>query len=236
MIGFDSRAAFCVQKLLVTGSTRALSNSPAVATHRASFFSLPILPILPTRPKARCRSLKQSARIECLTYISHDGSWSSRRLVSCRALEPDLPDSQKNRAQVRCFSASAGVDAFGSSVHEAEDGAQGFGAGIVKDIERRLPQYGGDFRDGLHPKALSATAYMIFASLAPCFAFGGSVTRLPCQVLLSFCGFASPFCHSQLRSSIWSAHLILSLVLVLLLIACSFSYCSHEVFFCHGSG
>lgn len=167
-----------MEKLLVTGSTRALSNSPAVATHRASFFSLPILPILPTRPKARCRSLKQSARIECLTYISHDGSWSSRRLVSCRALEPDLPDSQKNRAQVRCFSASAGVDAFGSSVHEAEDGAQGFGAGIVKDIERRLPQYGGDFRDGLHPKALSATAYMIFASLAPCFAFGGMIARV----------------------------------------------------------
>jgi len=106
--------------------------------------------------------------------MSHDGLWSSRRLIvprrrsSSSASEPDL--------QVKCSSAAAGVDEAFGSAHE-EDGARlGFGAGIVKDIERRLrPHYANDFRDGLHPKALSATAYMIFASLAPCFAFGGSV-------------------------------------------------------------
>jgi len=45
--------------------------------------------------------------------------------------------------------------------------------GIVADIRRRLPWYGRDFRDGLHPKALGSTMFLYFACLAPAITFGG---------------------------------------------------------------
>lgn len=65
---------------------------------------------------------------------------------------------------MKCASAADGAS-FGSD-----------GGGIVKDLDSSVAT---DFTDGLHPKALSATVYMIFASLAPCFAFGGLVLTLP---------------------------------------------------------
>lgn len=50
-----------------------------------------------------------------------------------------------------------------------------FGAGIWRDIMRRLPNYASDFADGLHPKAAASVFFLYFACLAPCIAFGGWV-------------------------------------------------------------
>jgi hypothetical protein len=51
--------------------------------------------------------------------------------------------------------------------------AAGFGAGIRQDLARRLPQYKADFLDGLHPKSISSTLFLLFACLAPAITFGG---------------------------------------------------------------
>jgi mannitol/fructose-specific phosphotransferase system IIA component (Ntr-type) len=45
--------------------------------------------------------------------------------------------------------------------------------GILGDFRRRIGHYRSDFTDGLHPKALSATLFMLFAVLAPTVTFGG---------------------------------------------------------------
>ena len=45
--------------------------------------------------------------------------------------------------------------------------------GIAADLRARLPHYGADLRDGLHPKGVAATLFMYFACLAPAVAFGG---------------------------------------------------------------
>jgi mannitol/fructose-specific phosphotransferase system IIA component (Ntr-type) len=45
--------------------------------------------------------------------------------------------------------------------------------GLVADLRRRIPYYGLDFRDGLHPKALSSIMFLLFAALAPAVTFGG---------------------------------------------------------------
>jgi hypothetical protein len=50
--------------------------------------------------------------------------------------------------------------------------ARGF-AGVRGDLARRLPTYGGDWTDGLHPKAAGAIGFLFFACLAPAIAFGG---------------------------------------------------------------
>ena len=182
-----------MQKLLGNGS-RKLSNFPS-ATHSRALSSLQALKIglVFHGREARCRSLKQSRRVECLTYSAHDGSWMSRRHTNTLEFEFPLRSrgfvSVNEQRPVKCWAATAGVDAF-RPFGQSGDGAQGFGAGIAKDIERRLPHYPIDFTDGLHPKALSAVAYMIFASLAPCFAFGGSATLLSRTCSLSFRGFA----------------------------------------------
>ena len=47
------------------------------------------------------------------------------------------------------------------------------GGGILTDLKRRLPWYVDDFREGLHPKALSSTLFLFFACLAPAIIFGG---------------------------------------------------------------
>lgn len=48
-----------------------------------------------------------------------------------------------------------------------------FGGGIVLDVKRRLAHYKADFVDGFHPKAVGATAFLLFACLAPAITFGG---------------------------------------------------------------
>ncbi|XP_024395570.1 uncharacterized protein [Physcomitrium patens] len=178
-----------MEKLLSSGSG-ALTKFSA-ATNRDPFYlhtSTTVPRLHRERTQSRC---KQSTRItaQCFeksiaatpkTCRALDSAWSSGgvlrgRLVSFHQPDRDIPDTEQR--SVRCSSATAGVDAFGS-FGESENIARGFGSGIMKDIERRLPQYATDFTDGLHPKALSAAAYMIFASLAPCFAFGGMISRL----------------------------------------------------------
>lgn len=154
---------------------RALSNSPS-ATRRPAFSSLQTLntgPFYYKRGEKYCRTLQQPTRVACLTY---DGS---RRHSNSLGLDFPLrsrgSSSEDEQRPVKCEAATAGADALGS-YGEAGSGGQGFGAGIAKDVERRLPHYPSDFTDGLHPKTFSAVVYMVFASLAPCFAFGGSVT------------------------------------------------------------
>lgn len=53
-----------------------------------------------------------------------------------------------------------------------------FGAGIQRDLERRLPHYASDFRDGFHPKAVASVFFLYFACLAPCIAFGGLLSHV----------------------------------------------------------
>uniref|UniRef100_A0A7S3CY68 PTS EIIA type-2 domain-containing protein n=1 Tax=Palpitomonas bilix TaxID=652834 RepID=A0A7S3CY68_9EUKA len=48
-----------------------------------------------------------------------------------------------------------------------------FAGGFVADLKRRLPHYRSDFRDGLHPKTISAIFMLFFACLAPAVSFGG---------------------------------------------------------------
>jgi hypothetical protein len=122
--------------------------------------------------------------------------------------------SGNEQRPVKCLAATAGVDAFGS----LGDGAQGFGAGIAKDVERRLPHYPSDFTDGLHPKALSAVTYMILASLAPCFAFGGSVTLL-CY------GFVSPYDNNRFRSPSHALYILFFRLFFRILAMHSFACC-----------
>ncbi|HNO80048.1 MAG TPA: PTS sugar transporter subunit IIA [Phycisphaerae bacterium] len=45
--------------------------------------------------------------------------------------------------------------------------------GLITDIQRRLPHYVSDFRDGLHPKCIGSTLFLFFACLAPTITFGG---------------------------------------------------------------
>lgn len=56
--------------------------------------------------------------------------------------------------------------------------AKGFGSGILQDLARRLPHYRSDFLDGLHPKAVSSTLFLLFACLAPAITFGGIMAEL----------------------------------------------------------
>lgn len=48
-----------------------------------------------------------------------------------------------------------------------------FGGGLREDLARRLPFYGHDFTNGLHPKVLASTMFLFFACLANAIAFGG---------------------------------------------------------------
>jgi len=51
--------------------------------------------------------------------------------------------------------------------------ASGFGDGVRQDLRRRLPHYKADFLEGLHPKSVSSTLFLLFACLAPAITFGG---------------------------------------------------------------
>ena len=51
--------------------------------------------------------------------------------------------------------------------------ASGLGDGIRQDLRRRLPHYKADFLEGLHPKSISSTLFLLFACLAPAITFGG---------------------------------------------------------------
>ncbi|MCO5603243.1 hypothetical protein L7F22_057391 [Adiantum nelumboides] len=77
---------------------------------------------------------------------------------------------------------STKIQASGSLVasqDEAEENSRWvFGAGIRKDLERRLPYYVSDFADGLHPKAVASVFFLYFACLAPCIAFGGLLSHV----------------------------------------------------------
>jgi mannitol/fructose-specific phosphotransferase system IIA component (Ntr-type) len=48
-----------------------------------------------------------------------------------------------------------------------------FCGGLISDLQRRLPHYLSDFRDGLHTKCLGSTLFLFFACLAPTITFGG---------------------------------------------------------------
>ncbi|MBL4686560.1 MAG: hypothetical protein JKY37_18335 [Nannocystaceae bacterium] len=50
--------------------------------------------------------------------------------------------------------------------------------GIRRDIARRLPLYGSDFRDGLNTKSFATILFLFFACLAPAIAFGGLMSVL----------------------------------------------------------
>lgn len=43
---------------------------------------------------------------------------------------------------------------------------------VAADVARKLPHWASDFADGMHPQAVAATAFLSFACLTPCIAFG----------------------------------------------------------------
>jgi len=47
------------------------------------------------------------------------------------------------------------------------------GGGILADIQRRLPHYASDFREGLNTKVAASVTFLFFACLANAIAFGG---------------------------------------------------------------
>ncbi|MCQ4363974.1 sodium bicarbonate transporter family protein [Mycobacterium gordonae] len=47
------------------------------------------------------------------------------------------------------------------------------GGGLWADVQRKLPFYTSDFKDGLHPKAVASVSFLFFACLANAIAFGG---------------------------------------------------------------
>jgi len=55
---------------------------------------------------------------------------------------------------------------------------KGFGAGLMADIERKLPYYRSDFVDGFNAKGLATILFLFFACLAPSVAFGGLLAFL----------------------------------------------------------
>ena len=61
------------------------------------------------------------------------------------------------------------------SVPPSDDG---FGAGILADVRRKLPYYASDFTDGLNLKGLATVLFLFFACLAPSVAFGGLLAFL----------------------------------------------------------
>ncbi|MBW2507084.1 MAG: HCO3- transporter [Deltaproteobacteria bacterium] len=54
----------------------------------------------------------------------------------------------------------------------------GFGAGILADVRRKLPYYASDFTDGFNLKGLATVLFLFFACLAPSIAFGGLLAFL----------------------------------------------------------
>lgn len=55
---------------------------------------------------------------------------------------------------------------------------EGFGAGILADVRRKLPYYATDFTDGFNLKGLATILFLFFACLAPSIAFGGLLAFL----------------------------------------------------------
>ncbi|MHC4910549.1 MAG: PTS sugar transporter subunit IIA, partial [Planctomycetota bacterium] len=56
--------------------------------------------------------------------------------------------------------------------------AHGFAEGVIQDLRRRMPLYGSDLRDGIHPKTVATTLFLFFACVAPAVAFGGLMATL----------------------------------------------------------
>jgi hypothetical protein len=54
----------------------------------------------------------------------------------------------------------------------------GFGAGLVADVQRKIPYYWSDFVDGFNVKGLATILFLFFACLAPSIAFGGLLAFL----------------------------------------------------------
>ena len=50
-------------------------------------------------------------------------------------------------------------------------------AGLIADIQRRLPHYKQDFLDGIKPKSIASIVFMFFACVAPAVTFGGLMGR-----------------------------------------------------------
>ena len=54
----------------------------------------------------------------------------------------------------------------------------GFGAGLLADVQRKIPYYWSDFVDGFNVKGLATILFLFFACLAPSIAFGGLLAFL----------------------------------------------------------
>lgn len=182
----------CVQKILQNG-TKGLLDSFTATQQNSSSFSKPIQGFSTLHRQQtlewRCRrtinayskgssnftkSLGQSA------HFDEDVVWKGEagKIRSSWALRADILGQLRHRSQVECSASTSAGGAFEGYCEAENIQPHGVGNGIIKDMQRKFPHYASDFTDGLHPKAASAVLYMTFSSLAPCFAFGGSVPFL----------------------------------------------------------
>ena len=93
--------------------------------------------------------------------------------------KPDSkPDTDSNPDTVSTGAATSPEPASGSASAPAEPVDDGlaftgrFAGGFVNDLKRRIPLYGDDFKQGIHPKVLASTLFLFFACLANAIAFG----------------------------------------------------------------
>lgn len=182
----------CVQKILQNG-TKGLLNSFTATQQHSSSFAKPIQGFSTLHRQQtlewRCRRSINAHRKGSRNFTKSSGQsahfdedvvWKgeARAIRSSWALRADILGQLRHRSQVECSASTSAGGAFEGYCEAENIQPHGVGNGIIKDIQRRFPHYASDFTDGLHPKAASAILYMTFSSLAPCFAFGGSVPFL----------------------------------------------------------
>ena len=105
---------------------------------------------------------------------------SIARLQSDPQYRLDVDEARSPAQVLRAVDACLERSEAPAPVEGRPDGldVQGFGRGVVADINRRLPLYASDFTDGLNSKSVAASLFLFFACVAPAVAFGGLMAEL----------------------------------------------------------
>ncbi|NXS72234.1 S4A4 protein, partial [Pandion haliaetus] len=110
-----------------------------------------------------------------------------------------LPDQQSHSNRDMAAAGDRASLGHPCSREELERTGRLFG-GLLRDIQRKMPWYGSDFSDALHPQCLSAVLYIYLATVTNAITFGGMLGDATANmqgVLESFLGTAfagSIFC------------------------------------------
>lgn len=49
--------------------------------------------------------------------------------------------------------------------------------GLIQDLKKRMPLYGSDFMDALHPQCISSIIFMFFVAFSPAISFGQVMSK-----------------------------------------------------------